>query len=219
MTTLTTTKNGSVLAAKLALATASLFALLVTLLHVIEPEFHPMWRFVSEYANGPFGWVMKLAFMVLAISCVATAVAIRRQVTTKPGKVGVALLFITAIGLVLAGLNNQDSITSTAVTSEGNLHAVATMIGIPGFSIASLLVGLSLARNNKAWTSIRIKLLILSNASWISFIAMMGYMAVAMPMAGGFGPDVWVGLINRIFLVAMTLWLIIVTSYTLKTKS
>lgn len=199
--------NAAVTAAKIALGAVGIFTVLLVILHIIEPEFHPMWRFLSEYANGPFGWMMKLSFVVLAVSCVAVAAAARQQVTTKPGKVGLALLVLTALGMVLAAMNNQDPITSKATTDEGNMHALATMIGIPGFSLGSLLVGLSLARHNSGWAPGRTKLLLLSNAAWVSFIGMMVYMAIVMPSAGGFGPTVWVGLINRIFMIAMCLWL------------
>jgi hypothetical membrane protein len=184
-----------------------LFVALVALLHVIEPQFDPTWRFVSEYANGPYGWVMKLAFFVLAFGCAAAIAAIRPHVRTKPAAVGLFFLALTVVGLVMAGLFNQDPITSTAVTREGNLHAFATMLGIPGFVLASLFLGFSLARR---WTAVRTPLLVLSQLPWMAFAAMPIYMAVVMPSAGGFGPAVWVGVINRLFLVVMCGWLLFV---------
>jgi len=81
------------------------------------------------------------------------------------------------------------------------------MLGIPGFTLASLLLGLSLARR---WTNVRTPLFWLSQLPWISFASMPLYMAVVMPAAGGFGPTVWVGLINRLFLAAMCGWLFFV---------
>lgn len=73
-----------------------------------------MWRFVSESSNGPRGWVMTLAFFVIA--------------------------FGRAAGLVMAGMFNQDAITSSVVTRQGTPHAAATMLSIPGFVLASLLL-------------------------------------------------------------------------------
>jgi hypothetical membrane protein len=184
-----------------------LFVLLVALLHVIEPEFGPMWRFVSEYSNGRHGWLMKLAFFVMALGCAAATVALRPHAHTKPAMTGLFFLALTVVGLVMAGVFNQDPITSSIVTREGTLHAVATMIGIPGFTIASLLLGLTLARR---WQSVRTPLLILSQLPWIAFASMIIYMAGAMPAAGGFGPTVLVGLINRMYLAAMCAWLLFV---------
>lgn len=184
-----------------------LFVLLVAVLHVIEPEFGPLWRFVSEYSNGRHGWVMQLAFFVMAFGCAAATVALRPHAQTKPAMTGLLFLALSVVGLVMAGLFNQDPITSTIVTREGTLHAVATLIGIPGFTIASLLLGLSLARR---WQSLRTPLLLLSQLPWIAFVSMLIYMAAAIQVAGGFGPTVLVGLINRLFLAAMCAWLLFV---------
>lgn len=188
----------------------SLFIVLVALLHVIEPEFGPLWRFVSEYSNGAHGWVMKLAFFVLASGCAAAVAAIRPHAHTKPAAIGLFCLAVAAVGLVMAALFNQDPITSTVVTREGNLHAIGTMLGIPGFTIAALLLGSSLARQ---WPDVRMPLIWLSQLPWVSFASMLVYMALVMPTAGGFGPAVWVGLINRLFLVAMCGWLLFVARH------
>ena len=150
---------------------------------------------------------MKLAFFVLAFGCAAAAAAIRPHVRTKPAIIGLFSLALTVVGLVLAGMFDQDPITSTVVTREGTLHAVATMLGIPGFVVASLLLGSSLARQ---WTAVRRPLIVLSQLPWIAFLSMPVYMAVVMPRAGGFGPTVWVGVINRLFLAAMCGWLLFV---------
>jgi hypothetical membrane protein len=196
-----------VTAAQVCAGAVVLFVVLVALLHVIEPEFGPLWRFVSEYSNGAYGWVMKLAFFILAFGCAAAVAALRPHVHTKPAAVGLSCLALTVVGLVMAGVFNQDAITSNVVTREGNLHAIATMLGIPGFTVASLLLGLSLARR---WTSVRTPLIWLSQLPWISFVSMPVYMAIVMPTTGGFGPTVWVGLINRLFLAAMCGWLLFV---------
>jgi hypothetical membrane protein len=199
-----------VTAARACAGAVTFFVALVAVLHVIEPEFGPMWRFVSEYSNGRHGWVMKLAFFVMAFACAAATAALRPHARTKPAITGLFFLAASVVGLVMAGLFDQDPITSTIVTREGTLHAVATMIGIPGFTIASLLLGLSLARR---WRSLRTPLLVLSQLPWIAFASMIVYIAVAMPVAGGFGPTVLVGLINRLFLAAMCAWLLFVASH------
>jgi hypothetical membrane protein len=184
-----------------------IFVVLVALLHVIEPQFDPTWRFVSEYSNGPHGWVMKLAFFVMAFGCAASIVAVRPHVQTKPAAMGLFCLGLAVVGLVMAGMFDQDPITSNAVTREGNLHAIGALLGIPGFVLASLLLGMTLARH---WTAVRTPLILLSQLPWIAFVSMPVYMALVMPSAGGFGPTVWVGLINRLFLAAMCGWLLFI---------
>lgn len=198
-------------AARVCAGAVGLFVMLVSLLHFIEPQFGPMWRFVSEYSSGAYGWIMKLAFFVIALGCAAAAVAIRPHATTRVAKGGLFFLSLTVVGLVLAGMFDQDPITSEVTTREGQLHAFATMLGIPGFTIAALLLGLSLARR---WASARRPLILLSQLPWITFVSMPVYMAIALPAAGGFGPTVWVGFINRLFLLAMCAWLWFVARHT-----
>lgn len=194
-------------AARVCAGAVGSFVMLVSLLHFIEPQYGPMWRFVSEYSNGAYGWIMKLAFFVIAFGCAAAVAAIRPHATTRVATGGLFFLALTVVGLVLAGMFDQDPITSNVATREGTLHAVATMLGIPSFTAASLLLGLSLARR---WPSARRPLILLSQLPWVTFVSMPVYMAIAMPAAGGFGPTVWVGLINRLFLVAMCTWLLFV---------
>lgn len=45
--------------ARLSIASGVLFILLLGSLHLLEPEFDPTWRFISEYALGRFGWLIK----------------------------------------------------------------------------------------------------------------------------------------------------------------
>ncbi len=66
-------------AALLSFAAAAMFLVLLAALHFIKPELDPSWRVISEYALGDYGWIMMLAFLSLAVSCVAL------MRLTKPG--------------------------------------------------------------------------------------------------------------------------------------
>jgi hypothetical protein len=59
---------------------------------------------------------------------------------------------------------------------------------------------------------VRTRLILLSHLPWITFVSMPVYMALVLPGAGGFGPTVWVGVINRLFLAAMCAWLLVVAA-------
>ena len=89
------------LASRIALAGALAVALIIVALHAVKPELEPSWRFISEYATGPHGWIMKLVFLIWSASCVALALAVRREVQTLLGRTGVVMLLIVAGALVL----------------------------------------------------------------------------------------------------------------------
>lgn len=190
---------------------AALSLLLIVALHVLKPEFDPSWRFLSEYANGRFGWVMRLSFFSMAISCASLFLSIRAQVKTLPGKIGLGFLLAAFVGLGMAGMFAMDLITTPPdqVTREGSLHGLAAMLGMPSLPVAAVLISLSLARNPD-WSTARKPVLWTAHFMWISLVLLFAVIGVMLPQAGGFGPDVWVGWPNRILMLAYGLWLMTV---------
>jgi hypothetical protein len=176
---------------------------IVALLHVVKPELDPSWRFISEYAIGPHGWLMMLGFLVWAASCLALSVAVRPVMTNARGRAGTWVLAIVGVALVVAGIFPQDPVTTAPGqgTTAGMLHALASMVGIPGIPIAAMLIsaGLPAGRNGGA---VRLA----AHATWISLALMIGYLAWAVPRAGGFDASVHAGLMNRLVVLAYIAW-------------
>jgi len=83
-------------------------------LHLIKPGLDPSWRMVSEYEVGQHGWVMRLAFLLLASGCVSLFAAIRSQVRTTGGRIGLAFLLISAAGMTTAAIFAADPITASS---------------------------------------------------------------------------------------------------------
>src|ERR1700730_17142513 len=100
-------------AAKLSFAATALLLVLLAALHFIKPELDPSWRMISEYEIGRYGWVMQVAFVSWAVSCVALFVAVLSQVRTIGGRIGLALLLLSATGLIIAAFGVSDPITAT----------------------------------------------------------------------------------------------------------
>ncbi len=199
-------------AARLSFAASLTFLVLLAALHFIKPELDPSWRMVSEYETGRYGWIMVLAFLSLAFSCATLFIAIRSEIQTASGKIGLALLLVCAAGMTIAAIFTADPITASQdeLTTHGNLHALGSALGIPGFPIAATLISLSLARN-PAWSPARQRLLWTVGLIWISLVVFVVFVAVMLPQNGGeFGPDVLIGWPNRLFLVANSLWLMAV---------
>jgi hypothetical protein len=61
--------KGSLGTAKASLAFAVAFLILLAALHFIKPVLNPFWNMISEYEVGHDGWIMQLAFLCLALSC------------------------------------------------------------------------------------------------------------------------------------------------------
>lgn len=197
------------IAARVSVVTAITFLILLVAMHAIKPELDPSWRMVSEYEIGRYGWVMQLAFLSLALSCVALVTALRSQVRTTGGRIGLAFLLLSAAGMTIAAVFTADPITASQdeLTTHGNLHAVGAFLGIPGFPIAALLVSRGLLRNT-AWSPVRRTLLWTAALNWVALAALVLTLAVLLPQnEGKLGPDVLIGWPNRLFVLAHVAWL------------
>jgi uncharacterized protein DUF998 len=197
-------------AALLSFAGAATFLVLLAALHFIKPDLDPSWRVISEYSIGNHGWMMVLAFLSLAVSCVSLFVAIRSQTRTIGGKIGLAFLLVAAAGLIIAAIFTTDPITASRdeLTTHGTLHGLGAALGT-GFPIAAALVGWSLARN-ETWSSARRSLLWAGGLAWIGFLAFALSMVVMFPDDGTFGPHVLIGWPNRFMMLAYSAWLMII---------
>ena len=199
-------------AARLSFAASLIFLVLLAALHFIKPELDPSWRMVSEYEIGDYGWIMVLAFLSLAFSCATLFVAIRSQTRTTGGKIGLALLMVSGLGITIAAIFTADPITASndELTTHGTLHGVGALLGIPTFPVAATLISLSLVRN-RGWSPARRSLLWTAALIWISLLVFVVHMVVMLPQSGGeFGPDVPIGWPNRLFVAAMSAWLMVV---------
>jgi hypothetical protein len=185
---------------------------LLAALHLIKPELDPSWRMVSEYEIGRHGWIMQLAFLSLSLSCAALFAGVRSQVRTTGGKAGLAVLLVSAAGMTIAAVFTTDPITASRdeLTAHGNLHGLGALLGIPTFPIAATLISRSLSHDG-AFSPARRLLLWTVGLNWIGLLTFVASVAVMLPQSGGrFGPDVLIGWPNRLFVVAMSLWLMVV---------
>jgi hypothetical protein len=164
---------------------------------------------------GRFGWVMVTAFLAMSISCIALFAEIRTQVDTVGGKIGLAFLLISSVAIAAAAVFTSDPMTASKdeLTMHGNLHGLASMIGIPVLTIASILISHCLAQS-PSWSQARRSLLWSANFIWISLLLMVLILAVTLSQNGGkFGPDVLIGWPNRLVMIAYCLWLMSVSRH------
>jgi Protein of unknown function (DUF998) len=205
-------------------ARASFAAVIATMLflaslHVLSPEFDPSWRMVSEYANGRYGWVLSLMFLSWALSTWALAFAIRSQLKTVAGKIGLMFLIAAGVGEALASMFD---------INHPSLHNLAGFLGILSLPVAAMLITVSVART-EPWSASRKLLLWTANLTWVSLVIMVAsliVMGVTFIRAGGHVPANGkslplgatlppgtipvVGYANRFLVVAYCAWVIVV---------
>lgn len=198
-TTTITRSMQALTAARLSVASSVTTLVLLATLHILSPEFDPSWRMVSEYALGNYGWVLSLMFLTWALSGVSLFFAIRSQIHTLGGKIGLGFLLVSAVGTGMAAFFDISH----------SLHGLAFMIGIPSFLAASLLISLSLIRD-PGWVSRRRSLLWAAILPWVSIVLMVVMMFIGLSQSGGeFGPGVLIGWPNRLVVLAYCGWLMV----------
>jgi len=106
------------------------FVIVLIILHILEPEFDPRFRFMSEYALSDYGWLMTTAFFALGLAPLVTAIGLRNVYQlSRSTLIGLGLLVIAAIFLWLAGIF-RDSMP----------HLLVSVVAIPSSVMAVLLL-------------------------------------------------------------------------------
>jgi len=210
---------GPLWAARLSFASAAAFVVLLVALHFVKPEVDPSWHFISEYAIGRLGWMMVLAFLSLSVSYVGLFAAVRSQLRTVAGRIGLALLLVSALGLAIAAAFTTDPVTVSedAVTTEGSLHNLGGTLGF-AMPFAAALVGWKLSRN-PAWSSAKRSLLWATGLALVAFLASFVSLGVIVSQSGGrFGPGVPAGWPGRFEILAYSAWLMVVARQAIRVR-
>lgn len=193
-----------------ALVLTPIFLLLLALLHILEPEFEPSWRMISEYELGDYGWLMRLAFFSLAGATLAVFAALRSYVHTGWGKVGLGLLLLAALGLILGGAFLTDPIITPQVdwSTSAAIHNLGGSLMILLSPFAAGLLSWSLAKYSPAWKGAGNTLLWPNLLMWLTTLVFF-YIVISGSGAENPGPDVPMGYPNRAFILSYCYWLMV----------
>ena len=205
----------------LAIGMSILVLVLLISLHILSPEFNPAWRMVSEYANGKYPMILSAMFFLWGAASWALAYTLWPHLQTTAGKIGLLFLVVAGIGEAMAAIFDINH----------KLHSLSAMIGIPGLSIAAMLISVALIRT-EPWSIARNSLLWTANLTWVSILLMGIAFAVMMATYAQAGGDVsanaevvttlpkgiiaLVGWANRFLIVVYCAWVMTVAWYAIK---
>lgn len=195
---------------RIAFSTAAIFIIILASLHFIKPHIDPSWNFISEYQVGAFGWLMSLAFFMLAMSTLFITMTLWKFLRSIVGVIGMLLLLLTAAGMLMAAFNATDPINTRpeAVTPEGELHQLGAMLDqIP---LAAILISIVLIRKYPYWKSHRRSLIAATLLVCAGLVVFITSMVIYMPADGVFGPDTPLGWPNRFMIFTQALWIMFV---------
>jgi hypothetical protein len=186
------------IAATTALVAGGFTVGLIAILHVLEPEYDPSWRMISEYSLGRHGWVMRLAFVTMAMGLSATCVAL-----CPFGGAWTIGLAAVALGALGAAFIDADPIMTPRAdaTPVGRAHTVLGVVLLAGFPPAALVAGVGVAPA-LGWTLVIASIVPLAGLVW--------FLIAAAPAHGkGGSPEILIGWPDRFCLLAYLAWVVL----------
>jgi Protein of unknown function (DUF998) len=185
-----TTENGRIRIARMTervvFLCAAYFVIVLIILHILQPEFDPRFRFMSEYALGDYGWLMTTTFFALGLAPLAAAIGLSNVYQpSRSIRIGLGLLVVAAVFIWLAGIF-RDSIP----------HLLAGVVAFPSMVTGVLLVSWTF-RRAAGWQTIY----------WVGLFIGLGMLAMLFMMEADLGMP---GLQQRVFIFLFLLWLSIV---------
>ena len=190
-----TTARLNAVASYITLSSVIYYASAIVLLHILRTDFDPGYRYLSEYARGPYGILMTSTFFALSAGSLALSLGLWRSVSSKLRFLpGLLLWLIWACAVFLAGIYTGD-LQGTPRTQIGKIHDQMGMIAFPSATLALPLLSLAL-RWEKGWRSAWTATMLLSVAVVVCFLAF-----------DRFGQRGLGGLDQRISLGATLMWM------------
>jgi len=175
------------------------FSLTLIALHFVRPDYTPIDHMISDYAVGPFGWLMTTAFIALGFGCLSLSLGLWRTGPRRvSATVGRLLLMVACLGLMVTAAFPTDLETAKD-TLHGTIHTISFLVNIVSISIAALTLSLSFGADPR-WKSARLPALLIVAALLGAFVVQ--YMTLHRGAPYGFT--------NRAFVLVVMSWLFFV---------
>jgi hypothetical protein len=180
-----------------AIACLAYAALALLLMHLLRPDLAPASHMISEYAVGPFGWVMQSVFVGLSLGCAGLlfGLAFNGPVSIA-ARLGLLLLSVASVGLVVSAFYPMD-LPGSPATRVGEMHDLSFMVNVGSIALAIVLFTMSFGSDLR-WRSFRRTSIVLFSLIALAFVFQFLTLHKGAPY----------GLANRFFVAVVLAWLI-----------
>jgi hypothetical membrane protein len=164
----------------------------VTILHTVRTDLSPLSHRLSEYAVGPYGWMMTAAFITLGCGVMALGIALWAEKRRDEGAwIFLAIALLAAVGTILSGVFR----TGASDISEA-IHSRASAIAVVAVVALALAYSVSLARRRPSAAS---------DPVGAGLAVTAAALAVMSPV---WHHTRWTGLSQRLLWIALITWLL-----------
>jgi hypothetical protein len=199
----------SIRAARLAIVAIASHQVLLIALIFLRPDLDSSWHTISEWAIGPYGWMMSGAFLISALSYAALFAMLKSKLR---GSLGRGILLMCVVGATGAGIFTTDPMPLRSPLSiTGTLHLIFGTSQLVLLPFAALLINVNLARNHEVYGSARRVPFWTAGLPLFGFLSFAVYSAICVfPLGpGAYGPDVNIGWPPRFAFLTYALWVVI----------
>ncbi|MGO8949703.1 MAG: DUF998 domain-containing protein [Ktedonobacterales bacterium] len=187
------------LLARLAIGGIFLYVVLDIIAQLLPPHYSPISQAESDLAVGPYGYVMTINFVLRGLVSLALLLGIMRVMPRSlPALAGYILFGVWAVAALLLALFPTD-LAGTPPTAHGVIHLLLALIAFICASIGELLIGSRLARDER-WRSL----------NPVTQGVAVAALVVLLVMLARIGALHYGGLIERIFLGLILLWMLLI---------
>jgi hypothetical protein len=174
------------------------FLSIIAAMHFVRPDVNPVLEPMSNYAVGPYGFLLTAADMGLGLAALALTLGLYLSIA-PPGRsyVGLFLLGLYGVSQLLAGIFPID--VGGETTTVGAIHNIVGNISFFGFPIAVILLSLGMDKD-EWWRSFRPPALALSIVVVLTVILTIV----------GFNLGIGFGVTQRVANVAALVWMLVV---------
>lgn len=185
--------------ATIALVGIAYFAVVIIALHVLRSDHNPIRRPTSEYAVGPYGFLMTSAFFSMSVASLALVAGLYQGLSQPArSRIGLGLLGLWGVCALIA-MTFPIDLEGVPPTLSGTIHRINGRLAFTSLTVGVILVSWRFKQDQK-WRPYHRFALILSLVMLAAYIAT--------PLAFATESEV-VGLIQRTSLATFVTWFLL----------
>jgi hypothetical membrane protein len=195
-----------------------LYVVLDAIAQLLPPHYSPIRDAESDLAVGPYGYVMTINFLNRGILSLVFIYALAKTIrstglsgATSGGRYasGTLLFGVWAVGAILLAIFPTD-VPATPVSWHGAIHLVVATLAFLGGAFGALRLSMHFGES-RALRGIKTAALAISIIALMAVVLELGLPFVLPHLASRFG-----GLVERVFLGAVLLWIAVVSAHLLR---
>jgi hypothetical membrane protein len=194
-----------------------LYVVLDVIAQLLPPHYSPLSQAESDLAVGRYGYIMTINFVNRGILSLVFIYAFMKTVNlsgvnSRQYWLGISLLGVWGIGALLLAAFPTD-VPATPISWHGAIHLLVAVLAFLGGAFGELSLSLRFGPNNK-WSALKRYALPISVLAVIFCLVDLGLPFLAHHLAASIG-----GLVERIFLGFVLLWMAVVSAYLIRQGS